>query len=87
MSFNFIFWDLEDDPNGNVFHCAAHGVTQDEFEEVLLNPTNTDKSRSTGRPVAFGDTLAGRHLFIVYEIIDTDTVYPITAYDVLRKNR
>ena len=87
MSFSSIFWDMDDDPNGNVLHCAAHGVTQDEFEEVLQNPTDTDTSRSTGKSVAFGDTVAGRHLIIVYEAIDTETVYPITAYDVPRKMR
>jgi DNA-binding XRE family transcriptional regulator len=30
-----IIWDLEDDPNGNVQHCADHGITKDEVEEVL----------------------------------------------------
>jgi hypothetical protein len=41
-----------------------------------------DDSYSSGRPVAFGDTSTGRHLIVVYEEIDADTVYPITAYDV-----
>ncbi len=80
-----ILWDLDDDPAGNVQHCAAHGVTKEEVEEVLGNPTDADISRSSGRPVVFGDTSTGRHLMVVYERIDADTVYPVTAYDVPRR--
>ena len=47
--------------------------------------TDEDVSRSSGRPVVFGDTSAGRHLMVVYDEIDTKTVYPITAYDVPRR--
>jgi uncharacterized DUF497 family protein len=82
-----IIWDRDDDPNGNVRHCAVHGVTKEEVEEVLQNPTDTDISRSSGRPVVFGDTRTGRHLMVVYEEIDADTVYPVTAYDVPRRQQ
>lgn len=85
MAFDSILWDLDDDPDGNVQHCALHGVTKEEVEEVLENATDTDISRSSGRPVAFGDTSTGRHLMVVYEEIDVDTVYPVTAYEVPRK--
>jgi uncharacterized DUF497 family protein len=87
MPFAAIVWDLDDDPDGNVQHCAAHGVTKEEVEEVLQNPTDTDVSRSSGQPVVFGDTSTGRHLLVVYEEIDADTVYPVTAYDVPRRQR
>ncbi len=87
MSFGSIVWDLDDDPDGNVQHCAAHSVTKEEVEEVLENATDTDISRSSGRPVAFGDTSTGRHLMVVYEEIDADTVYPVTAYEVPRRQR
>ena len=63
-------------------HCAEHGVTKDEVEEVFLNSTDADISRSSGRPVVFGDTSTGRHLMVVYEEIEADAVYPVTAYDV-----
>ena len=78
-----IIWDLEDDPEGNVQHCAQHGVTK---EEVFEHATDVDISRSSGRPVVFGDTSTGRHLMVVYEEIDADTVYPVTAYDVPRRH-
>ncbi len=73
MPYDSILWDLPDDLEGNVQHCAEYGIT------------DSDVSRSSGRPVVFGETLAGRHLMVVYEDIDADTVYPVTAYDVPRR--
>jgi uncharacterized DUF497 family protein len=87
MSFDTIIWDLDDDPDGNVQHCAEHGVTKEEVEEVFDDPTDTDISQSSGRPVVFGETSTGRHLLVVYEEIDADTVYPVTAFDVPRRQR
>jgi hypothetical protein len=86
MLFHAIIWDLDDDPNGNVHHCSEHGVTKEEVEEVLEMPEDFDLSRSSGYPVIFGTTHAGRHLMIVCEVIDKDTIYPITAYDVSRRH-
>lgn len=80
-----IVWDLDDDPDGNVQHCAQDGVSKEEVEEVFDSPTDADVSRSTGRPVVLGDTSTGRHLMVVFEEIDQDTVYPVTAYDVPRR--
>jgi hypothetical protein len=70
-----------------VRHCAQHGVTKEEVEEVLQNATDADVSRSPGRPVVFGDTSTGRHFMVAYEEIDADTVYPVTAYEVPRRQR
>jgi len=85
MPFDSIVWDLDDDPDGNVQHCAEHSVTKEEVEGIFLNATDGDISRSSGRPVLFGDTSTGRHLMVVYDEIDADTVYPVTAYDVPRR--
>ena len=87
MRFEAILWDLDDDPHGNVQHCADHGVTKEEVEEVLENATDADISRSSGRPVVFGDTGTGRHLMVVYESVDASTVYPITACEAPRRYR
>ncbi len=87
MPYQDIIWDLDDEPDGNVQHCGEHGVTKEDVEEVLQNATDADVSRSSGRPVVFGDTDAGRHLMVVYEEIDLDTVYPVTAYEVPRRHR
>jgi uncharacterized DUF497 family protein len=85
MPFHSIIWDLDDDPNGNVQHCAEHGVSKAEVEEVVDAATDEDISRSSGRPVVFGDTTAGRHLMVVYEEVDAETIYPVTAFEVPRR--
>jgi hypothetical protein len=69
-------------PDGNIAHLAEHDVFPEEAEEVLRNPTHTASSRRSGRPIAFGITRTGRHLAVVYEVIDRTTVLPVTAYDV-----
>lgn len=85
-----ILWDLPDDPGGNVRHIAEHGVTMDEVEEVLEDPdSSTVVSKSSGRPITFGETAAGRYLAVVWEtaLDDPLTIYPITAYDAQRPRR
>jgi hypothetical protein len=78
-----VIWDLEDDPTGNVRHIAEHDVTPEEVEEVLNDrESRTVHSASTGRPITFGWTAAGRYLAVVWELVDEDplTAYPVTAY-------
>lgn len=86
-NFTSILWDREDDPKGNVQHIAKHNVTKEEVEDVFDRPSGTDTSRSSGRPMVFGDTRAGRHLVVIYESIDASSAYPITAYDVPKRKR
>lgn len=81
-----VIWDLDDDLNGNAHHCAEHGVTREEVEDVLRSPEDFDVSRSSGYPVVFGTTRSGRHLMVVYEMVEAETVYPITAYEVPRRH-
>jgi uncharacterized DUF497 family protein len=79
-----IIWDLEDDPDGNVQHLREHDVTIEEAEEVLLDRESSRAvSRTSGLPTAFGWTSAGRHLAVVYEMVDENplTLRPVTAYD------
>ena len=89
MPYTTILWDLDDDPEGNVQHCSEHGISKEEVEDVVENATDKDVSRSSGRPVVFGDTSTGRHLMVAFEEIDAETVYPVTAYEVprLRKKK
>jgi hypothetical protein len=60
---------------------AEHGVTPEEFETVICDPESVDRSRSSARLVAFGE-VQGRFLACVYEMMDNDTVLPVTAYEV-----
>lgn len=69
-------WDEE-----NEAHLAEHGVTPEEFAEVVLNPDRVEESRSSGRPIAFGPTSTGKYLACVYEAFDEFSVYAITAFE------
>lgn len=86
-NFTSILWDRDDDPRGNVQHLARHHLTMDDIEDVFQNPTGTGISRSSGRPVIFGETRTGRYIMVAYEVINTATAYPVTAYEVPRPKR
>ncbi len=74
----FLFvWDSETED-----HLLQNGVTAEEFEDVVCNPDSVGESRSSGRPIAFGYSQSGKYLACVYEMIDPDTVLPITGYEV-----
>lgn len=80
-----VAWDDEDDPDGNVAHIAQYGLTPDEVEDVLLDPTSSRGfSHSSGLPCRFGHTRTGRHIVVIFseESDDPRVVRPVTAYDV-----
>lgn len=77
-----IVWDLPDDPDGNVWHIAEHGLMPADVEHVLNHPRKRGTSRASGRPMVFGRTPDGESIAVVYEDIDSSTVYPVTAYPV-----
>jgi len=80
MAWLRVFWDLE--PGGNAEHVADHGLDMDEVEHVLSNPEKHEISRSSGRDMIFGHTPSGEYIAVVYEELDEDTVYPVTAFPV-----
>ena len=82
MGFTHAIWDLDEDLKGNVQHIAEHDVSKEEVEEILANPSGIESSRSSGLPIAFGETSTGRLIAVVFELIDEDTAYPVTAYEV-----
>ena len=82
MKFVQIIWDDDDLPEGNVQHIAEHGLTMEDVEYVLENPTKEEISSSTGRPCCFGHTPEGDFIIVVYEQADGDVIYPVTAYEV-----
>ncbi|MGD9855467.1 MAG: hypothetical protein AB7U20_11025 [Planctomycetaceae bacterium] len=64
-------------------HIAEHGVTKQEFEEVVGDPQEEFVSNSTGRHAVRGWTKTGKLLFCVYELdIDHFTLFPVTAYEI-----
>jgi len=76
-----LIWEW-DEEGGNVAHIAQHGVSPEDVEDVLENPIQYEKSRSSGRSMVFGYTGDGRRLAVVYEQLDDMTLYPVTAYEV-----
>lgn len=68
-------------------HVADHGISREEFEWVMRTAMIRGKSRSTGRPCCWGETIEGRYILCVYEYIDEVTILPITAYEVRRPRR
>ncbi len=77
-----IIWDEDDNPDGNLCHIAEHGLTVEDVEHVLQNPTSEGESRSTDRPCCFGYTPSGDYIIVVYEEVGEDLIYPVTAYEV-----
>lgn len=86
VGFDFIEWDDEDDPRGNVQHIALNGLVPDEVEDVLYDSTaRDDVSRSTGKPIRFGWTSTDRFIAVVYVVRGDPgfrVAYPVTAYDI-----
>jgi hypothetical protein len=85
-----VLWDVDDDPDGNVQHIAENGLTVDEVEDVLLHPmSRAVVSKSSGRPITFAWTLTGRHIAVVWEVVNEDPrmVRVRTAYEVSPKGR
>jgi uncharacterized DUF497 family protein len=76
-----ILWDDPDDPDGNIPHIAAHGLTIEDVEEALVNAASEGMSESTGRPCVWGCTLEDIYIFVVYEVIDQDMIRVVTAYE------
>lgn len=79
-------WDEPEDDESNTAHIAEHGLSTDEVESALFDASTTfDLSDSTGRPIAFGTTMTGRFIVIVFTVLnpaDPLIIRPITAYDV-----
>ena len=86
IDFDYIEWDEDDDPGGNVQHIAANGLSPAEVESVLYDPAaSPSMSRASGRPVVFGHTDTGKYIIVVYKIRDEGgfrILEPITAYEV-----
>lgn len=75
-----IIWNEE--PGGNVEHSEEHGLTTDDVEHVLANFESQAVSHSSGLPCVFGHTPDGTFIIVVYELLDEDTINPVTAYEV-----
>ena len=71
------------DSDSGMPHIRAHGVTEQEVEDVLTNP-GEDRPGREGSRVAIGQTQAGRYLRVIY-VADADVPFVITAYELKGK--
>ena len=73
------------DPDTGQPHIFGHGVTEQEVGEVLRAP-GEDLPGPEGSRMKLGQTLAGRHLQVIY-VPDEDpsSVFVITAYELRGK--
>jgi hypothetical protein len=75
------------DPDTGFPHIYAHGVTEDEVEDVLRSPLER-LSGTAGSKVLLGKTRAGRYLRVVASFDEDGMgVFVITAYDLVGKPR
>jgi uncharacterized DUF497 family protein len=81
-----IDWDDPEDESGNTAHIAEHDLTPEEVETALVDENTTfDISDASERPIAFGMTITGRFIAVVFDVLnpgDPLVIRPITAYDV-----
>lgn len=85
MSDIIVIWDKE-----NTAHIAENGLTPDEVDEVLLDPSiPMHSSSSSDRPVKFGWTSTGKHIIAIWEDVNDEPrmIYPVTAYEVPPRQR
>ena len=73
------------DPETGLPHIYNHGVTEDEVEDILLNPGEDWLGRRKTRNI-LGQTQDGRYLQVVY-VRDPkpNSVFVITAYELTGK--
>lgn len=74
-------WD-----SANENHIRRHRLEPEETEEVFLGPCFIRKTHSD-RYVAFGQSLWGRYLLIVFEHIGRDVIRIVTARDMDKREK
>ncbi len=73
------------DPETGEPHIYGHDVNEDEVADVLESPGEDRPGRDESR-VAIGQTAAGRYLRVIYvPDPEPDSVFVITAYELLGK--
>jgi len=74
-------WDED-----NITHIAKHQLAPEEVEEVFRHDFRVYKGRR-GRYMAYGRSLEGRYLFIVFEHLSRGRIRVITAREMSGKEK
>ena len=73
------------DPVTSAPHIYNHDVAEEEVMEVLEKP-GEDRAGREGSRIALGQTTSGRYLRVIYvPDPEPDSVFVITAYELLGK--
>lgn len=76
------FWN---DPEAGAPHIFEHGVTKEEVQEVMRRP-GLDFAESRNARARLGQTVAGRHLKVVYVPDEgSASAFVVTAYELRGK--
>jgi len=62
-------------------HIAQHGITPEDFSDVMADPDYETRTWRTHRRAAVGTTRDGRTIMCIYEQIDDLHVQPVTAFE------
>ncbi|MEW6173831.1 MAG: BrnT family toxin [Bacillota bacterium] len=81
-------WDPEEQPNGNVQHIMKHNVSPEEVEEIFGFPEEVlIRKTCQGYRLAYGRTVAGRYLLVVFILKKRGFARVITARDMNQAER
>lgn len=80
-------WDDVRWDDWNIAHIARRGVTEDEVDDVLLDPDSLRLRSRAGTYVVLGVTAGRRHLFVAVAPGPDGQVYPITARTMATSDR
>jgi hypothetical protein len=75
-------WD-----DNNIEHIAEHGVSPDEVEDVAFDNDPWIRKGRKGTRYMLGYTIAGRYLFVVYNLKGKGIARVITSMDMDTKTR
>ncbi len=78
---DIVFYWVET-PGGNIDHIAEHDLEPEDVENAYLTADEFTTSRASGRPAFKGLARDGRYIFVVYDQLDENTVYVVTAYEI-----
>lgn len=79
-------FEWKPEPGENVDHVARHGITTDEVEAVVNDPSAVTETHS-GRSIYFGNRPGGSPITVVVARWDEETHYVVTARPMSKKER
>lgn len=82
MFISYLEWD-----EYRIEHISLHGVEPEEVWEVCEDPLHLARRKGRNRYLVYGQSEAGRYLFVVLEHWDGTVYKPITARDMTNREK